>query len=318
MNLRNVDLNLLVIFDALMREHNVSRAAASIYLSQPAMSHALKRLRTLLEDPLLVRTSNGMQPTPRALELEGSVRAILNQLDKCLKPAAKFNPAISQQHFVISTTNYFEVALFPDLIARLKNTAPEVEVEIKLLRSDFPEQEMETGDIQLVVGVAEYLDANKRLLAQPLLQEALTCVAGSRSTLAEGHQLSLDQYLAMTHVYPSPLGIRANLVDNWLADQGYSRKIVATTQSYQAAAFILSKTDYVLSLPQYLADVMAPLYGLIKLKPPSGFPIFHMDLIWHPLYAKNPGLLWLKSELLSTVLSKNLLAIEATAQEYDI
>jgi DNA-binding transcriptional LysR family regulator len=97
MNLRNMDLNLLIVFDALMRERNVSRAAEAIYLSQPAMSHALKRLRTQLDDQLLVRSTNGMQPTPRALELEGPVRSILNQMKRCLEPTEDFNPSQSQQ-----------------------------------------------------------------------------------------------------------------------------------------------------------------------------------------------------------------------------
>lgn len=315
MNLYNIDLNLLVVFDALMRERNVSRAAETIYISQPAMSHALKRLRSLFEDPLLVRTAAGMQPTPRALELVGPVRAILNQVERCLSPADLFNPAQSEQRFVISTTNYFEVAVLPDLVARLQSSAPAVEIEIQLLRSAFPEQALETGDIQLVVGVAEYLSMPKRLRTQPLLQDSLTCVVGPKSSLLAGHQLDLEQYLAMTHVYPSPLGIRANLVDNWLEEQGVSRSIGATTQSYQAAAVILEKTDYVLSLPLCLAEKMAKSYGLKLLHPPPGFPTFHMDLIWHPLYETDPSLQWLKSELLSVVESERLARTEIISKE---
>ncbi len=303
MNLRNMDLNLLVVFDALMRERNVSRAAESIYLSQPAMSHALKRLRAQLDDQLLVRTTNGMQPTQRALTLEGPIRSILNQTERCLSPSAEFNPKQIQQRFIICATNYFEVTVFPDFVARLQSSAPGVEVEIQLLQNVFPEQALETGDIHLIAGVAEYLSGTKRLCSQPLLQDSLTCVVGQRCPLPEGHQLSLEEFMSLTHAYPSPLGVRANLVESWLADRGLERKIAVTTRSYQAAAYIVCKTDYALSLPHHLAEKMAPLYGLKLLKPPPGFPSFHIDLIWHPLYENDPGLIWFKSQLLETVSS---------------
>jgi DNA-binding transcriptional LysR family regulator len=288
-----------------MRERNVTRAAEAIHLSQPAMSHALKRLRSQLDDPILVRTTSGMQPTPRALEMEGRVRSVLNELENCLNPATDFNPGHSQKRFVISATNYFEVSVFPDLVARLRSSAPGVEIEIQLLRSDFPEQALEAGDIQLIAGVAEYLERNNRLRSTPLLKDSLTCVVGNGCSLPAGHRLSLEKYLSMTHVYPSPLGVRANLVESWLQEQGLSREIAATTQSYQAAAYIASKTDYALSLPYCLAEKMAPLYDLKILKPPPGFPMFQIDLIWHPLYENDPSLVWLKSEIVSTVASNN-------------
>lgn len=301
MNLRNFDLNLLVVFDAIMRSRNVTRAAEVINLSQPAMSHALKRLRSQLGDPLLVRTTKGMQPTPRALELEGKVRAILKQLDNSLSTNEVFTPEHSQKRFVICATNYFEVTIFPDLVDHLRSCAPGIEVELQLLRSDFPEQALESGDIDLIVGVAEYLENNNRVRSQPLLQDSLTCLVGKRCSFQPEHNLTLDDFVSMTHVYPSPLGVRANLVETWLLEQGLSRKIAATTQSYQAAAFIASKTDYALSLPLGLAEKMAPLYDLKILSPPPDFPKFQMDLIWHPLYDNDPSIAWLKNEVLNVV-----------------
>ncbi len=116
MNIANFDLNLLRAFDALMRERNVSRAAQRMSLSQPAMSNALSRLRDLLEDPVLVRTSRGMQPTPKALDLETPIRNALSAIEQSLVPEADFDPATSDQTFHVATTDYVEMLLLPKLI----------------------------------------------------------------------------------------------------------------------------------------------------------------------------------------------------------
>lgn len=289
--LRQLDLNLLVIFDALMRERNVSRAAQLCFLSQPAMSNALKRLREMLDDPLLVRTANGMVPSPRAQALEGPIRSMLNQLGNQLQPADTFDPATTQRRFCIALTSYGENLLLPEISRVFSEQAPEAHLDTSRLGKNFPLDELERGEIDLVIGVQAYLPPLKQLESRPYRKERMVCLARRKHRRSES--LSLEQFLAHRHIYPSPLGLSTNIVDNWLEQQGVKRDIAISTHSYLVAARIAADSDYLLSLPYRMAEQLSQLLPLSILEPPAGLPAFELDLIWHPLYAKEPAIRWL-------------------------
>ena len=146
------DLNLLRAFVVLMEERNVSKAAERMHLSQPAMSNTLSRLRDLLSDPVLVRTSQGMQPTPKAKGLENTIRTALQMIEQSLSAENEFNPDTSEQVFHIATTDYVELLLIPRLLNHLAQVAPNVRLEVHALGPDVPETELEQGDYDFALG----------------------------------------------------------------------------------------------------------------------------------------------------------------------
>ena len=296
-NLRQLDLNLLVVFDVLMQEHNVSRAAARIFLSQPAMSNALNRLRRMLDDPVLVRTSRGMEPTPRARSLEGPIRAFLDQLQWQLTPPAPFDPASTREHFVIATTDYSENVVLPHLSRLFWQQAPNAVLETRTLGHELPEQALERRQVQLILGVEDYIETPSRLKSHSWIGDRLVCLANADNTRFAKDRITLKQFLSARHVYPSPLGIKTNIVETWLEKQGRSRRIAVSARSYLAAAQIVRKTDYVLSLPERVARTLAKLFELKILQPPRGFPAFRINLIWHPLYENEPAMQWLLAQV---------------------
>ena len=164
--LRRLDLNLLVAFDALMQERSVSRAAELCFLSQPAMSNALARLREMLGDPLLVRTSNGMMPSPRAQSLEAPIRSMLNRLGHHLQPPEPFEPDRTDRRFCIALTGYGENVILPELNRLLWERASSATLEITRLSERLPVDALEMGKLDLVVGVHEYLELPRQLAMQ--------------------------------------------------------------------------------------------------------------------------------------------------------
>lgn len=293
MKLHQLDLNLLLALDALMQERNVTRAAERLFISQPAMSHALNRLRRFFDDPLLVRTPQGMLPTPRAQGSHQGVRQALLLLEQQLSAPAAFDPQTSQRRFVISTTDYVECVLIPPLIAQLRALAPGVHIEIGILRDHLPEAELAEGSIDLVLGFDEYMQVPPHLSRETWLTEPLSGLV-RRDHPQIGAALSLAELIETPHVFHSPLGTRDSIVDQYLAGQGLSRRISVNSQSYMSAAAIVSQTDYLLVLPAKVAALLAAAWPLRQVALPSAMPSYHLNCVWHPVQDAQPALRWLK------------------------
>lgn len=295
--LRRIDLNLLLVFDVLMQEKNVSRAAERVFLSQSAMSNALKRLREMLDDPILVRGAKGMQPTPRALALEAPVRSILQQVVRTIQPAQPFEPDTSRARFIIGMNDYSENIVLPALAACLRQSAPNVELVVHTLTAEDPEPLLETGQLSFIIGVEKYSKVSKRLRSENWISDRLVCLVSQNHPLAESKHLNLKQFGELRHVYPSPIGLRTNIVETWLAEQGLQRSIAVTTRNYWVAAQIVSGSDYLLSVPFRVAIQLMKHLPLCLLEPPKGFPDFRLNLTWHPLYESDPETQWILSQV---------------------
>lgn len=293
MNIRNFDLNLLVIFDAVMRERSVSRAAETLALTQPAVSNALNRLRQMLDDPLLVRTRKGMEPTPRALELITPVQRALSELDQCLIKPASFDPASSQQRFVIAATDYVALLLLPRLLKLLEREAPGVEVQIKNFGPENPEAALESGEFDFAMG--RFFDVSPRLQHQLWLEEHLCCLVRKNHPQIN-KRISLKQYLALGHVWVSS-NERRGMVDRWLQEQGHQRKIVSVIPNYTTAAMVVAETDLALVLPERFADDFCQLLPVKVLPLPMELGAFKVDILWHPRHASTPAHQWLLEKL---------------------
>lgn len=184
LNLRNFDLNLLVAFDVLMRECNVSRAAEAMFVSQSAMSHSLNRLRQLTDDPLLVRTSGGMKPTPRALALVEPVRKALQDIEQCIHAPLTFDPKLSHRRFVIAGNDYVEYLVVPPLVNQIQEHAPGIDLNVNQPDIVLPEEQIENGDIDLVLGFQVILRPPPYLRAETLFLDQMACMVRANHPLA--------------------------------------------------------------------------------------------------------------------------------------
>lgn len=297
-SLHNLDLNLLVTFETLMTERHITRAAERVHLSQSAMSHALNRLREQLGDPILVRTDQGMQPTPRAMAMLPAVRQSLKLIERTIAPPEDFVPAESERRFVIASTDYFEIAVLPDLVSYLQRIAPRVSVEMELISSRFSAQRLEDHSVDLLVGLDETEEMPSHLIKEHWISEEQVCLVGESNESVES-KLSLEQYVESPHVVFVDLvgGGESSRIDSWLEQQGLARHFISRNLNYLAAARIVVKTEAIMTLPRQLAILLCQMLPVRLVKPPLGLPALDMTVICHPFFARRPSTQWLKVQV---------------------
>ena len=296
-DLRQFDLNLLVAFEVLMREMNVSRAAEKMFVTQSTMSHILQRLRQQLDDPVLVRTNTGMKPSERALALVEPVRAILRDVEQVIRPPAEFDPKISRHRFVIHATDYMEVLLLPALMARLETSAPGIDIQFKRTEATFPTGELENGEMDVVLGFETVLKPPPQFRTEKLFDDRMVCVVRADHP-AVGDSLTLDQYLALPHMLISRTGVATGLIDDWLAERGRERRIALAVSHFVSAPLILAGTNMALSFPQRIAEQFVRIANLKTVPVPMELPLYNLIMIWHPLNDKDPAHAWLRRQIL--------------------
>lgn len=294
MNLRLLDLNLLVVFDALMRERHVTRAAHAIGLSQPAFSNALSRLRERLEDELFIRTPDGMKPTPWALELSGPISSALTEIENALD-GATFDPATSKRAFTIATPDYATISLFPQLLARLKKEAPDVTLQAVTPSLHFGEYlDTQQADIALL----NWPDPPDRYVSEPLFAEDWVCIMRHDHPMAE-KKPAIDRYASAEHLLVSPMGERRNWIDSALAERGRTRHVAYAMPTYGPAPFILESTDLVLTCPASVGHIYKNMTGVKVSKCPVNTPphIRSINMVWHSRLGNHPAYNWLRDLL---------------------
>jgi DNA-binding transcriptional LysR family regulator len=296
MGLNRLDLNLLVAFDALMTELNVSKAAEKLFIVQSAMSHSLNRLRQTLDDPILVRTTNGMKPTARAQELIEPIRKALLEIEVTITTKSAFEPKTAQQRFVIAASDYNELILLPSLIKMVRGIAPRVDIHVRQPRDYLPEEDLENGNINVALGFDVSLETPSRIHQQGLFHDVfVTLVSESHPVIKDS--LSLEQFSAMEHVLISPSGDEQGIVDHWLSQNNLSRNVVLLVPHFLSAPLIIAQTDLALTLPYRVAERFVHMAPLKLLKTPIAFPSYQMSMIWHPLYEKDPAQQWLRTQI---------------------
>lgn len=301
MNISRIDLNLLVFLDVLLREKNVTKAAGHLGITQPAMSNGLKRLRDLFDDPLLVRTSEGMTPTARAEELQPLLRTILSDVEKAIQPVATFEASESKQVFRIMASDYMEATLLPKLLDRLREEAPYITLDV-LTPSDVSFQDIEKGKVDMAINRFNYLPQSFH--QKTLWRDNFACLMSTENPILE--HFDLDHYLKAPHIWVSKTGMgvgtgmnpkdtaRLGWVDEALAEIDKQRRIRVFTRHYQIAALLASQPDLIATLPRRAALVHRDTPGLVIKTPP--FPIVPIELkmAWSPLLHHNAGHQWLR------------------------
>jgi DNA-binding transcriptional LysR family regulator len=300
-NLHRIDLNLLVYLDALLRERNVTHAAQQLNLSQPAMSNGLRRLRALFDDPLLVRTSEGMTPTERALELQPLVRDALSHIDRAVQPRAAFKPAEARGVFRIMASDYAESTLLPKVLGTLRSDAPGITLDI-MTPSDVSFLDVELGKVDMVINRFDNMPQSFHQIN--LWNDSFSCLLSPNHPLLE--DFTLEAYLNADHIWVSKTGMgvgvgvnpddvqRLGWVDAALARLGKKRQIRVFTRHYQAAMTLAEQNDLVVTLPTRAAMLKRDNPRLVRRDPPLAIPPLELKMAWSPLLQHHPGNRWLR------------------------
>lgn len=293
-NLRHVDLNLLTIFAALMETRSVTRAADRLGLGQPAASHALKKLRQLLGDPLFVRNPTGMVPTPRALALDAPVRAILSNISDALFAGDGFEPGTARSVFRVGATDYAQMAIAEPLLAELVGVSPMSRLILTATDCQSVGRALETGEIDLAFGAFPQLAWTQR--HQHLYDEDYACVYDAAVCGIKG-PLTMEQWLALPHAIMSTRGDYVGPIDAVLGERGLRRHIATSTPHFLAMPYLLQGKAIVGALPMRLARRCAAAFGLAVCPLPFAAPRFAVSMIWTPRTDNEPGLIWLRDQI---------------------
>jgi len=296
-SLEQLDLNLLLTFDVVYRERNLTRAARRLFVSQSAISHALARLRGQLGDPLFVRRAPGVVPTPFAERLAPGIDQALRLLRRALE-RDEFDPAQDLRRVALAMHDELEPVLLPPLVARLRAAAPAVEIHCVRLERGTLERDLGSGRLDLVIDVAQAIGPELR--HAPLAGDVF-CVVSRRRRAVDTRR-----YLAAEHVTVSSRRTGPSLEDMLLGRVGHQRTVVVRCRRYEAACRIVADSDLLLTAPRLHAQGIAARMGLVVRPLPFDLPPVVRHLYWHRQVDTDPRSQWLRGEVLSGALRKVL------------
>lgn len=295
MHLSQVDLNLFVVLEAIYREGNLTRAGRQLKLTQPAMSHALKRLRELLKDPLFLREGANMVPTPFSRNMINDVRQALQILEVNLYENRNFEPAHMRRNFMVGFWELMESMILPALARTLTRAAPEISVTTLRLKRREIEAELSSGALDLALDVP--INMSESIRRKPLFSDRVVVVA-RRSHPAIKRELDLETYLSQDHILVSSRRHGPSLVDAELNRKGKNRRIVLRCQNYFAACRVASETDMLLTMPEHYAEMLNSNFeNRLYPFPLKSLQTLDIHMYWHESADNDPPNRWLREEI---------------------
>ncbi|HEX9146597.1 MAG TPA: LysR family transcriptional regulator [Candidatus Binatia bacterium] len=291
-NIRQTDLNLLIALNVLLEERNVTRAADRLGLTQSAASRMLGRLRATFDDPLFVRTSRGLTPTKRALDMAGPLREYLSGLEKLLIEGAAFDPRTARRRFRIAAIDYVQATLLAPLVAKLQRWAPLIDFEIRQPSSES-ERDLDAGVLDLLLMPQQ--PSSPGVIWTPLYRDGYTCLVWSRHP---SHRLTLTAFAAMEHVLVAPRERAGGIVDSVLEKNCLSRRVAVQAPTFLIVPYLLIGTTRIATVPERMAGELVRMHQLRMLKPPVEIPGFTMCQGWHEIHRNDPGHRWLRDQLI--------------------
>lgn len=301
MNIAKIDLNLLVYLDVLLREGSVTKAANKLSITQPAMSNGLRRLRDLFNDPILVRTSEGMTPTERALQLQPVIRDVLSKLEATIQPETEFEPQTSDRTFRIMASDYAESTLLMVLLEHLQAQAPHISLDV-ITPSDVTYHDVEQGKVDMAINRFEELPLSFH--QKVVWYDSFSCVVNANHPFIAS--FGKDQYLESKHIWVSKTGFGVGVgidpkeiqklgwVDAELQKQGCVRDISVFTRHYHVALQLAKKYNLIATLPSRVAKLYGDDSAVKIIDPPFDIPPIALKMAWSPLLQHDAGHIWLR------------------------
>jgi DNA-binding transcriptional LysR family regulator len=300
-DLRLFDLNLLVAFDALMTERNVTRAARRVRIGQPAMSYALSRLRDLFGDELFMRTQGSMQPTPRALELAGPIGGILADIQSSVWADRNFRPEVAERTFHVGATDYAEVALLPEVLASIRLAAPNVRIVISAIERERLIAMLDNGGIDLAIGY--FPEPTGSHSSEVLFHEEFDCLYDVNACGVTA-PLSISTYLELPHIVMSLCEELTAGVDMALDREGLDRFVFVSTPHFLTVPYLLRRLRAVAAIPRRLAKSCADVAGLEISPMPLPMQGFDVSMYWHVRTETDPAQRWFRQFVREAARSK--------------
>jgi DNA-binding transcriptional LysR family regulator len=292
MDLKDIDLNLLVVFNQLLVERGVSKVANNLGLSQPAVSNALARLRKVTGDNLFLRTTKGMEPTPFAQQLAEPIAYALGLIHSAVNQRTSFDPATVKRSFKVGMTDIGEIYFLPKLMEELARVSPGVTMSTVRNTAVNLRDEMEAGHIDLAIGLLPQLKAG--FFQRRLFRQRYVCMFRKGHTL-DKRKVSLSEFSSAHHVVVVSEGTGHGKVDELLERGGVGRNVVLTVPHFVAVGHILQHSDMVATVPERLAQALVGPFGLAYVNHPASLPEIAINMFWHAKYHKDPANEWLRS-----------------------
>jgi DNA-binding transcriptional LysR family regulator len=290
-HLRHVDLNLLLALQALLEEQHVTRASKRCFLSQPAMSRALERLRDMFGDALLIRSGRAYERTVRGNSLLRELQSLLPRLESMVR-GEEFDPRRSQERFRLAVTDHASITLIPPVIERMRIEAPDVRVEVSQWQ-DRAYDAVLAGRLDAAFSAEE---PPSGLQSEILFEVDFVCVVGAAQRV-HPRRLTLAQYLQLPHVAVETWAGQQTPVDRPLAQFGAKRRVVVSVPFFAAAMFAIAKTDLVLTVPRKLTTIVRPIHGVRVVEPPREIKPFPYFMTWHQRLNEEPAHAWFREQV---------------------
>lgn len=291
---KDIDLNLLVVFQEVFQERQISSVAKRLGLSQPAVSNALARLRKSFDDELFVRTALGMQPTPLALQLAEPLSNALASIRQALNQHEQFDAASSKRQFTLAMTDVGEVYFMPLLVEQCSRLAPHI--QLSAVRVNMPDlkAEMETGRVDLAIGAFESISG--ALYQRRLFSQDYVCMYRRGHPLARtAGAMSLKDFLAARHLIVASMESPYDKINQSLEKAGIQAAAQFRVPHFGAVPYIVSSTDLLVTVPKKLAERAAAPFNLEYVKPPLRLPALQTNIFWHRRFNQDEGNQWLRN-----------------------
>lgn len=304
MDIADVDLNLLVVFDALLRTHSVTAAARALDMSQPATSFALNRLRKTFGDPLFVRTARGIAPTPYAESLAAPLEAILDRIRSDLLRQPTFDPATVERSVTFNMQDIGELVFLPRLVERLLKLAPGMQVRTVNLPVEQIEPALRSGDVDLALGFFPDL-ASGALYQQRLFRHSFVCIVRSDHPTI-GDEISRKQFLEGAHAIVHPAGHMNDNLEDELRSQDLTRRVCLRIEHFLAVPTILSQSDLIFTVPYAIGASLAKLADIKLVRPPFKAKPRDVKQHWHSRFHQDSANRWLRSVVTELFLDRGV------------
>jgi DNA-binding transcriptional LysR family regulator len=291
MDIRSLDLNLLVVFDAMLKHKNVTKAAEAIKLSQPAMSAAIARLRALFDDPLFVRTGAGMVPTPKAQALSPSIRLVVQTIQTEILLPRNFDPSRSDRTFTLVTPDIAEVNFLPRLLLKLAEKSPYINLKTLAMPREVAADSLETGSADMAIGY--FPDLHRAgFFQQKLITSSHVCLVQEKHPDV-GEKPSMTQFIEASHVVVKPDG-REHVFEQFLQSKGIKRRVVVELSHFMSLLPIIETSNFIATVPKDLANFFVR-HGEVRYVPtPMKSPTIDVHLFWHQRFHKDSAHIWLR------------------------